>query len=53
LTDDRLCPGKHLGDASVWIAVATMLATLEFRKDIDEEGVEITPNPSITVGIVR
>ena len=48
----RICPGQHLGAASVWIAIATMLATLEFRKDTDEEGVEITPNPAITNGLV-
>jgi len=47
----RICPGMHLGSASVWMAIATMLAALEFSKAKDSNGNEITPDPKWTTGI--
>jgi len=47
----RICPGMHLGAASVWMAIATMLAALEFSKAKDSNGNEITPDPKWTTGI--
>lgn len=43
----------QLGEASVWIGIATMLATLKFSKAKDPEGNEITPDPKWTTGITR
>ncbi|KAF4620237.1 hypothetical protein G7Y89_g14583 [Cudoniella acicularis] len=46
----RICPGAYLGQASLWIAITTLFATLEFRKPRDENGVEYMPCPGITTG---
>ncbi|KAK7060889.1 hypothetical protein VNI00_000622 [Paramarasmius palmivorus] len=45
----RICPGRFLADNSLFLAVSTMLATLEIRKAKDENGVEIEPNPKFRV----
>lgn len=46
----RVCVGRFLADNSVWIMVATMLATLEFRKKRDGAGNIIEPQVSFTNG---
>uniref|UniRef100_A0A0W0F2S6 Putative cytochrome P450 n=1 Tax=Moniliophthora roreri TaxID=221103 RepID=A0A0W0F2S6_MONRR len=45
----RICPGRFLADNSLFLAVTTMLATLEIHKAKDENGVEIEPNPKFKV----
>ncbi|KAL4261411.1 cytochrome P450 family protein [Pleurotus pulmonarius] len=47
----RICPGRHLAVASMWIAVATMFATVNVNKAKDEDGVEITPDLIFETGI--
>ncbi|KAE9379474.1 cytochrome P450, partial [Stipitochalara longipes BDJ] len=47
----RVCPGQYLGTASVWISIATTLATLKISKAVDENGHEITPAPEMTTGL--
>ncbi|KAG8217060.1 cytochrome P450 [Butyriboletus roseoflavus] len=37
----RSCPGRHTAEASIWCAIATMLATLEFNVAKDENGDDI------------
>jgi hypothetical protein len=49
----RVCPGQYLGTASVWISIATMLATLKISKAIDNQGNEVTPTPEMTTGLER
>ncbi|KAJ7106515.1 cytochrome P450 [Mycena epipterygia] len=39
----RLCPGRHLGTASVWIAVASILTAFDIAKAVDREGREVEP----------
>ncbi|KAH7149967.1 cytochrome P450 [Dactylonectria estremocensis] len=46
----RACVGRFLADNSVWIMVATMLATLQFRKKRDDAGNLIEPRVSFTNG---
>ncbi|KAI9902695.1 hypothetical protein N3K66_002047 [Trichothecium roseum] len=46
----RICVGRFLADSSVWIMAATMLATLNFRKPTNEEGIEYEPDVSFTNG---
>jgi len=48
----RICPGRHLADASVWLTMANMLATLDIRQSHDETGEEITPSVRFTSGAV-
>ncbi|KAF8073622.1 cytochrome P450 [Lyophyllum atratum] len=48
----RICPGRHLADDSLWIAIATILSTASISKAIGEDGNEITPDVvPITVGV--
>ncbi|KIJ11833.1 hypothetical protein PAXINDRAFT_33646, partial [Paxillus involutus ATCC 200175] len=49
----RICPGRSTADASVWSAIATMLATLEFALAKDAEGKDITPKPKYVNGLAR
>ncbi|KAG6837602.1 hypothetical protein H0H93_006123 [Arthromyces matolae] len=44
----RICPGRHLADDSLWIAIATSLATVKFLKPLDDHGNEITPDATPT-----
>ncbi|KAG1837787.1 cytochrome P450 [Suillus subalutaceus] len=41
----RGCPGRYAADASVWSAIVTMLATVEFSSAKDDQGkvIEFTP----------
>lgn len=47
----RVCPGQYLGAASVWIVMATLLATFDIEKTLDDNGVEITPVVKLTPGL--
>ncbi|KAF5020998.1 hypothetical protein F66182_6979 [Fusarium sp. NRRL 66182] len=46
----RVCVGRFLADNSVWIMVATMLATLEFQKKTASDGTPIEPRVRFTNG---
>jgi hypothetical protein len=46
----RICVGRFLADDSVWIIVATMLATLDFSKTVAEDGTVIEPRVKFTNG---
>ncbi|KAF9036361.1 cytochrome P450 [Panaeolus papilionaceus] len=48
----RSCPGQHLGDASVFIQIATTLATLELSKPLDANGGVIEPEVGFTTAVV-
>lgn len=37
----RICPGRYLADASVWMALATILATLHLEKAKSPQGNDI------------
>ncbi|KAI0772523.1 cytochrome P450 [Trametes elegans] len=39
----RRCPGLHLLESSFWIVAASVLATLDVRKERDERGREVEP----------
>ncbi|KAF8884131.1 cytochrome P450 [Infundibulicybe gibba] len=47
----RVCPGKYLAEASVWIGIATILSQLDISKAIDENGREVTPKAEFTSSI--
>ncbi|KAF8056983.1 cytochrome P450 [Lyophyllum atratum] len=49
----RICPGRYLADSSLWIAMATILLTLEISKEIDEDGKEITPEVKFVTSVAR
>ncbi|GLB41889.1 putative cytochrome p450 [Lyophyllum shimeji] len=40
----RICPGRHLAEDSVWIAIATIMATISISRVIGKDGKEIIPD---------
>lgn len=42
-TRPRICPGRHLADASIWIVVVSILATFDILPAKDENGDDIPP----------
>ncbi|KAG1804406.1 cytochrome P450 [Suillus subaureus] len=47
----RICVGRYLADASLWSAIASMLAVFDFLKATDENGKDIDFEPRWTPGI--
>ncbi|KAF9239604.1 cytochrome P450 [Melanogaster broomeanus] len=47
----RVCPGRYTADASVWVAIASILSALNISKALDEEGNEIDFSPKFTYGV--
>ncbi|KAG6875902.1 hypothetical protein C0993_006856, partial [Termitomyces sp. T159_Od127] len=41
---NRKCPGRYLGEESVWIGIATILAALTIKRARDQDGKEIIPD---------
>jgi len=48
----RVCPGRHLGDAAVWIAMASILAVLNIMNAIGEDGHKVVPEVAFTDSLV-
>ncbi|KII84590.1 hypothetical protein PLICRDRAFT_179402 [Plicaturopsis crispa FD-325 SS-3] len=44
----RICPGRYLAMSSLYIAVASVLATLNIEKAVDADGLPITPSGDYT-----
>ncbi|KAF7358497.1 hypothetical protein MVEN_00900400 [Mycena venus] len=40
----RICPGRHMASATIWITVASMLAAFDIKKAVDEESKVIEPS---------
>ncbi|KAG1829819.1 cytochrome P450 [Suillus variegatus] len=49
----RRCPGRHAADASLWSAIVTMLATVEFSFAKDSQGKVIEFTPQFTTGFIH
>ncbi|OJA17980.1 hypothetical protein AZE42_08944 [Rhizopogon vesiculosus] len=47
----RICVGRHLADAAVWIAITSFLATFSVHKALDEDGKEIPVIPKFSTGV--
>ncbi|KAJ7888363.1 cytochrome P450 [Mycena olivaceomarginata] len=48
----RQCPGRHLALSSIWITVASILATFDIFKAVDEDGRVIEPSHEYLSGII-
>ncbi|KAF8656760.1 hypothetical protein AX16_002439 [Volvariella volvacea WC 439] len=48
----RFCPGKDIGTSTVWITIATMLATLDITKAKDSDGKPIEPSGKYSSGML-
>ncbi|KAN0086124.1 Cytochrome P450 [Tylopilus felleus] len=49
----RICPGRYVADASLWSAIATMLATLDFNLAKDVDGNDIEFKPTFSHGVIE
>ncbi|OAX31517.1 cytochrome P450 [Rhizopogon vinicolor AM-OR11-026] len=49
----RICPGRYAADASLWAAIATMLATLNISLAKDDDGNAINFTPEFRTGVTR
>ncbi|KAG8704430.1 hypothetical protein FRC09_003533, partial [Ceratobasidium sp. 395] len=49
---EKICPGMHVGQNSVWIAISNVLANFTITKAKDESGAEITPQERYTNTII-
>ncbi|KAJ7496496.1 cytochrome P450 [Mycena latifolia] len=48
----RICPGRHLAVSSLWITIASILATMDIQKARDAHGKEIEPSYEYFLGLV-
>ncbi|KAJ6579966.1 cytochrome P450 [Mycena vulgaris] len=48
----RMCPGRHMAVASLWITIASMLSTFDIKKAVDEYGKEIEPSHEYFPGLI-
>ena len=46
----RVCPGRHMAYESLWITIASLIATFDVSKARDEQGNEITPTAEYEPG---
>lgn len=46
----RACVGRHVADASLWIATASFLAAFSAHKALDDHGMDIPVIPKFTTG---
>lgn len=49
----RICVGRHLALASVWIVLATLVSTVNISKAVDSHGKEVEPVVGFTTGLSR
>ncbi|KAF4567124.1 hypothetical protein EYR36_010741 [Pleurotus pulmonarius] len=48
----RLCPGRHLASASIWITAALLLSVFECNYAVDEDGKTIVPSGEYCPGLI-
>ncbi|KAG0696094.1 cytochrome P450 [Suillus ampliporus] len=49
----RGCPGRYIADASIWSAIVTMLATVDFSSTKDDQGNVIDFTSEFTTGLTQ
>jgi cytochrome P450 len=48
----RVCPGRFIADSSLFMTIATMLATVNIVRAKDAQGNEIVPDVEVTSGLL-
>ncbi|KAJ6580679.1 cytochrome P450 [Mycena capillaripes] len=48
----RICPGKHMAAASLWITIASILSTFNINKLVDEDGNTVEPSYAYFSGLI-
>ena len=49
----RICPGSHIGFSTLWLTIATILATFNLSKSVDGDGRVIEPSREYHSGLVQ
>jgi cytochrome P450 len=49
----RICPGRHMAQASVWIAAASMLASFDIAKAVNADGSVVEPSGEYTTEMLK
>jgi cytochrome P450 len=49
----RICPGRFMGRATSWIAIASVLAAFDIFPALDEHGKEIIPEEIYLAGLAK
>jgi hypothetical protein len=49
----QICPGRHLVHSSVWVLIASMMATLNISKAVDDHGNVIEPEVAFENAVFR
>lgn len=49
----RICPGRYMAEAQLWISIACILATFDIACGVDEMGRLLKPEPAFTSGLIR
>lgn len=49
----RTCPGRYMAFSAIWIAVASIVATFDIMKAVDENGQTIEPSQEYASSLIR
>ena len=52
-TPNRICPGRHLADQSVWITITSILASFTISPALSGSGEPIIPSEEFEFGVTR
>ncbi len=50
--NNRICPGRHFAEASLFIIIASILHTLTIDHAVDEQGKTIIPEVKMSDGVL-
>lgn len=51
-TSIRICPGRHLGEGSLFLFIASVLHSFDIRSGKDEDGEPIEITDDVTTGLI-
>ena len=49
----RICPGQDMAEASMWMAMVSILAVFNITKKVDDKGNVVEPSGEFTSGLLR
>ncbi|KAJ7247309.1 cytochrome P450 [Mycena rebaudengoi] len=52
IANSWICPGRHMAMSSLWISIASILATFDISKAVGEDGKVIEPSYKYDLGII-
>jgi cytochrome P450 len=48
----RMCPGRHMAEAQVWITIACILSVFDISSVVDDNGCKIDVTPAFSSGMI-